>query len=219
MDPLDELLPPLLEEASLGLSIHFHRQGGTLPASLAGSENDVVGKWVVDVQPSRNEAFLSWDETELVSGSLTLSAPDAPSLIVGGSGEGQAKTYTRVVNPELEASLGPYRIREAYLDDPDGSKTYDTLMELSGGPSVSFSVDDGVPWWAGTDFRVGDFGGGTIGGVDFRSRIEEIELNADDSGTARYTPKIGKAAAPPEVQVARAVARITADLAAEKRRR
>lgn len=219
MDPLDKLLPPLLEAASLGLFIHFHRKGGHLPPELTDVGPDAEGKWIVEIVPSRNDPALAWDEAELVKGSLTLSAPGAPHLTIGGAGEGVEKTYGYAENAGLVASLGPYRLPEAYVDDPDGTKTAEALYDLQGGVSVAFSVDDGVPWWAGTDFRIGDFGGGTIGGVDFRSRIEEIELNADSSGVARYTPKIGQAIPPPEVQVARAVARITADLEAEKRRR
>ena len=220
MDPLDKLIPPLLEAASLGLFIHFHRRGGHLPPELSDLEGpESEGKWIVEVLPSRNEAHLAWDEAELVKGSLTLSAPGAPYLVIGGEGEGQEKTYSYAENAALAASLGPYRLREDYLDDADGTKVVETLRELQGGASVAFSVDDGVPWVAGEDFRIGDFGGGTIGGVDFRARIDEIELAADDSGEARFTPKIGQAIPPPEVQVARAVARIAADLAAEKRRR
>lgn len=219
MDPLVEVIPPILETASLGLTIRFHRQGGDLPESLEDSSPNLEGKWIVDAVPSRNEPHLAWDEAELVSGTLDLTAATAPRLTVGGAGEGVEKVYAEVVNQELETSLGPYRLREAYLDDTDGTKTGAALAELTGGVSVAFAVDDGVPWWAGTDFRVGDFGGGTIGGVDFRSRIEEIELTADETGTARYVPKIGKAVPPPEVQVARAVAQITADLEAQKRRR
>lgn len=219
MDPLDKLLPALLEEASLGLFIHFHRRGAELPPEFADLGPDAEGKWLVQVLPSRNEPHLAWDEAELVKGTLTLTAPGAPHLTIGGPGEGLEKTYAEAVNSSLAESLGPYRLREAYVDDADGTKTSQALADLSGGVSVDFAVDDGVPWWAGTDFRIGDFGGGTIGGVDFRARIEEIELNADATGESRYSPKIGKAAEPPEVQVARAVARITADLAAEKRRR
>lgn len=219
MDPLDELLPPLLEMASLGLSIHFHRKGGALPPELADMGPDAEGKWIVEVHPSRNEASLSWDEAELVKGTLELSAPGGSRLIIGGAGEGVAKVYAEAVNASLEDSLGPYRLREAYLDDTDGTKTEAALQAIQGAVSVNFEVDDGVPWWAGEDFLVGDFGGGTIGGVDFRARIGEIELNADASGVARYMPKIGNATPPPEVQVARAVAQIKADIAAEKRRR
>ena len=219
MDPLDKVIPPLLEAASMRLTVHLHRPGGHLPASLSDYAAGAVGRWVVDVTPSRNDDFLSWDEAELVNGTLTLSAPTASRLIVGGAGEGVEKVYTEVVNADLEASLGPYRLREAYVDDADGTKTDAALADMAGQVSVAFSVDDGVPWWAGEDFQVGDFAGGTIGGVDFRARIEEIELTADDTGTARYVPKIGQAIPPPEVQVARAVARIADDLAAERRRR
>ena len=219
MDTLEEILPPLLDAASLGLFVHLHRKGGHLPAGMEDLGPDAEGKYLVEVLPSRNDAWLSWDEAELVKGSLTISSPGAPRLTVGGAGEGIEKVYTEVVNPTLEDSLGPYRLREAYLDDPDGTKTDAELEALSGGALVDFEVDDGVPWWAGEDFRVGDFAGGTIGGVDFRSRIEEIELVADDTGTARYVPKIGKASPPPEVAVALAVQRLTADLQAERRRR
>ena len=84
MDPLDKLLPPLLEMASLGLQIHFHRKGGHLPETLADMGPEAEGQWIVSVVSSRNEAFLSWDEAELVKGSLTLSAPGASALTIGG---------------------------------------------------------------------------------------------------------------------------------------
>ncbi|MGK9270502.1 siphovirus ReqiPepy6 Gp37-like family protein [Williamsia muralis] len=219
MTTLFELFAPAMDAASMGWSIHTHQTGDELPPTLADS-GVTAGTIVVDCLPARANPWLTWDEAELGKGSMTFTAPTGTAVTIGGSGEGVEKVYSEIRDDELAASLGPYGLPEVYVDDgQDGGKGPEKLAAVSGGVSVNFDVEDGQPWIAGRDYRVGDFGSGLIAGVPWRAQIGEIALSADVTSGVAYAPKLGQPSPPPEVLVAQAVRRLAADVLAERRHR
>lgn len=220
MDYVWELYKNALAVSGVGVTLEMYYDGDELPPSLA--EGSVApGTLIMDARTPVNDQSLNWTEDELVKGSLQLTAPTALRLVVGYGGDKLDKRYDVYWDDELLEAAGPYALQEAYLDEPgyDLAKIEAKRREIAGSQAVSFDVDDGAPWTFGEDYELGDFGGGTIGGVDFRAQITEVQFKADNTGLVTYTPKMGAPMPPEEVQVARAVARLSADVAAERRRR
>ena len=227
MDSVWELITKTTGPTGIGLAMWMYYAGDPLPPSLeAGSV--APGTLIMDAITPRNDPALNWNEDELVKGSLSIQAPGAQRVVVGYGGDKTAKKYDVYWDNDLLDAAGPYALQETYVDDAEYWKPGQSInmekvnakqAEMSGSRAASFEVIDGAPWTYGVDYELGDFGGGTIGGVDFRAQITEVQLKAESSGLVTYIPKMGEPLPPEEIQMARALARLSADVQADRRRK
>jgi hypothetical protein len=231
MTQTSELIDKSLTAANLGVEVTMHRTGRALPASLQGFEPP-DGTLVLDFIRTRSNPRLLWDAQQLSSYKLSSSMGMGYRAITGGEGTGTARVFTEYVDTTVRDRVGKYGLPEIYVDNEgtEGGEanytaagsaspsTLDALAAAAGKFGVTFSVADGVPWFAGTDWWVADYANARIAGQVFSALITAVELSESDDGV-EYTPTIGEAQPGRPEAVADVLARVIADIRKRQARR
>lgn len=229
MTTMSELTDKVLAPAGFGFEVIMHRTGRPLPAGLQGFEPP-DGTLVVDLIAGRSTGRLLWDQQQLAKFSVSSTEGTAYRAITGGQGQGTDRTFTEYVDAATRDRVGRYGLPELYVDN-DGTSgdeapakvpspaTLDALAEAAGKLAVTFEVQDGRPWYAGTDWWLADYGSARIGGEVFTAQIGGVELkeNADDGVV--YSPQFGGTAPGSPEAVTEAIARLTSELRRRQARR
>jgi len=219
MDALDELLTVPLSASNLSMRAYTWLPGDVQPPGLTLTAPTVV----FDPKQMTDKSWLQWSTSvgSLSDVHLTASAPSAYRTVLGLDGQDVDRRYYGYTNTDLQGTLGAFGFPELYVDATDLSDMDDPLpraqqklAEKAGTVSASFTVQDGVPWTYGTDYRVGDVGSFDVAGVQFRERITQVTATDNRDGGLVFTPQIGdpNASDSSDNAVIAAVQRIASDI-------
>jgi len=197
MHPLADRLFPAVELAGLG---------ATVVQSGAGLLVDVR-------EPATHPHELSETSGAIRAWSLARSAASATRVVVGGPGEGTARTFRAVTDAALETSIG--QVLEKFRDATDADTT--TLLDergavtlAEGAPTSGLSVDlvDTPDMRYGRHLLVGDVLTLRLGDVVVTDTLREVRMTWKPGTGPRVTPHVGLWDASPFDQLSRSVAQI-----------
>jgi len=197
MHPLADVLFPAVELAGLGALVS---QG---PDGL-----------VVDVrEPVVHEYELSESSGAIRSWKLARSAHDATRVVVGGPGEGTARTFRSVVDAALESATGDVlEVFKSATDASTNSLLDDrgalTLAETAPTSGLSVELADTPDLRYGTSFLVGDVVTLRVGDVAVTDTLREVRMTWSPSTGPQVVPVVGLWDASPVDALARAVSRL-----------
>lgn len=176
MHPLVDKLLPLVQADGLLWSL---RDGvvdvtqGSLFSTVLTSESGVLGSW-------------SWSE----------SLPTATRVVVGGSGEGTARTFRTYTDAVLEGLVGEVvevfkdsRMADGVTDlSPDAAEVF---AENAGAVSVSAVLNESPLFRWGVSYELGDRVPVQIGSVSATEMIRSVVVDQSPSEGDVVTPTIG----------------------------
>ena len=202
MDVLRDLLFPLATAAGLGISVV--QQGAGL---------------VLDVYvPTVRARVLTEDSGVLVGGNWTRTRASATDVIVGGQGEGTARTFRLVRDTGLATAIGT-RL-EVFTDATDLTTTADLdaragekLAEGAPAAGISLQLAETSTWRYGRTVRVGDVVTVQLAtGVTTTDVVGQVVLSHSKQDGLVVSPRVGdeSANAEPNAMLARALARVAA---------
>lgn len=197
MHPLADRLLPAVELAGLGVTV---RQG---PGGL-----------VLDVfEPTPFPRTLSEASGALREWELTGAGPDVTRVIVGGAGEGTARTFRAVSAPAREAEWGDVieTFRDARdSDDPAVLDARGNEVLAEGAPTSGFSVTladtPGVRY--GRDLTVGSLVTVNVAGTPVTDVLRQVTLTWTPRMGLRARPAIGERRDDPDLALTRLLAGI-----------
>lgn len=197
MHPLMDQLFPAVEDAGLGVTV---RQDG------AGLVLDVY-------EPSLFPRTLSVQGRTLKQVSMTRTRPTASRAIIGGQGEGTARTFRAVTDTARETKYGMKA--ETFCDardDNTGSvmdaRGYEALAEFGPKNGVSITLaGTGIFQYGPGGFHVGDRVPVKVAdGIVITEVIHECTLKWVSAGYASVEPAIGELTNQPERTTAKRIA-------------
>lgn len=198
MHPLMDQFFPAVEDAGLGVTV---RQDGT---SL-----------VLDVyEPTTHPRTLSVKGRTLKHVNMTRSRPTASRAIVGGPGDGTARTFTQTVDAARETQYGmraeTFQDARDAKDDPEAGTTAAGIMAARAqetitehGPKNGVSITlagAGIFQYGPGGFHVGDrIPVRVTDGIVITEVIREVTLRWVTKGYATTDPSIGELTNEPEL--------------------
>lgn len=202
MDNLRDLLLPYADIGGIGVSV---RQG------ISGLDFDCY-------VPTVRTQLLNEASGILAGGSWSRTGPSATDVIVGGQGEGVARTFRRVTNEGRVTEWGT-RV-EAFRDATDVSTAAEldargalTLAEGAPGAGISLELAETATFRYGRTVRVGDVVTVEIApGFTLTDVVRSVVLaHGRDSGLT-VTPRAGAetSTADPNATLAKAISRLAA---------
>jgi hypothetical protein len=179
--PIYDRLFPVVDQAGIGVTV---RQGG---AGL-----------ILDCYATRDyEHHLSAEAGTVIGGTYSLAAPNATRVVVGGTGEGIARTFKGFPNAARETDWND--IIEVFQDARDSStgdvyadRAAETLAEGAplAGLSLELTETDHFRY-GGDGLRVGDRVTAEVRGQLFTDVLREVRLSWDKGGDVA-TPVVGE---------------------------
>jgi hypothetical protein len=207
MDKLADKLLPVVEQAGVGILV---RQSGS-------------GLLVTARQPVTHAQVLTEENAAIRQWSLSDSAPDATRVIVGGPGEGTARTFRLVTDATAETDWGD--VIEGFLDATDVSTN--TLLDARGtaflaenaaktGLNLELADTPGLRLLR--DFNVGDVLTLSVAGVAITETVQEATLGWDPKDGVTVKPTVGGWDGNPGKKFGRLVAAIAKNVGRTTRR-
>lgn len=207
MDPLADKLFPAVEQAGVGLTV---RQSGS-------------GLLVEARQPTTRPQVLTEESAAVRSWSLSTSSPDATRTVVGGQGDGTARTFRVVTDSTAETAWGD-KI-EGFQDATDAATT--ALLDARGaqanaenaaksGLSVELADTPGLRLLR--DFQMGDVLTLAVGGVTVTDTLREATLSWSATDGVQVTPSVGGWDATPGRQLMDVITRMVRAVAKQQKR-
>lgn len=200
--PLYERLYPALDQAGVGVTV---RQSG---AGL------VVDCYVPKVFPTT----LSEASGTLTGWDYSTSAPKATRVVVGGQGEGTARTFKQYVDTSLETVWGDKL--EVFQDARDSAaagiyaeRATETLAEGApmSGFSLSLSETENFRYGGTEGVHVGDMVTVKVGSLIVTDVLREATLTWDAGNGETITPVIGERTDDPNKALAKRLRTLSAD--------
>ena len=202
MHQLYDRLMPAIEQAGLGVSV------------LRDGENGLV----VDVyEPRLYPHILSVEGGTITAGSATFSRPTATRVVVGGQGEGTARTFKQYVDTAREAEWGD--IVEVFQDarDSESGDVYqeraaETLAEGAPKTGLSLSLSETAHFrYGGDGVHVGDKVRVNVRGLEVTEVLREAVLSWTPDAGDVATPVLGERKDDPSTMIATSLRRLAAD--------
>lgn len=180
MEPVVDKLVPLLEQAGLGMTV-----------TQAGAG------WLVDVvvPVTRTQVFTTASGI-VAGGSWKKSPPSATRVVVGGGGEGEARTFRTVRDSPAEVLWG---VREVFRDARDTldvavmtQRGQETLTEQSAKRGLSLVLSETSAMRYGRALAVGDRVTLEIApGVTVTELVREVTFGHSAGDGLSVVPKVG----------------------------
>lgn len=195
MHPLADQMFPALEDAGIGVSVRQATSAPGVPADL-----------VLDVyEPQTHPRTLSVKGRTLKKVSMTRKRPTASRVVIGGQGEGTARTFRYLVDTTREAQYGmrAETFRDA-RDDNDpavmDARGQETLTENGPKNGVSLTLAGaGIFQYGPGGFHVGDRIPVRVqDGITITEVIRECTLTWKSPQHATEDPSIGELTDQPE---------------------
>lgn len=203
MDVLRDLLIPLAAAAGIGVTIR---------------QDDGDGLVLDCYTPTVRTLVLTENSGVLVAGQWTRTIDAATDVVVGGQGDGTARTFRLVRSTARAAALG-WRA-ETFKDATDLTSTADldargaqTLAESAAGAGVSLQLAETSTWRYGRAVRVGDLVPIALSnGLTITQQVGSVVLTHDKRTGLTVSPRVGDdtAASRPDAVLARALSRVAA---------
>lgn len=190
--PAYDRLFPAVDQAGIGVTV---RQEG-------------AGLLLDCYTPRTYPHTLSPESGTVVGGTYTLAAPTATRVVVGGQGEGVARTFKGFTEPARETEWTD--IIEVFQDARDSSvgdvyaeRATETLAEGAPLSGLSLELSETPHFrYGGDGLRIGDRVPASINGQLFTDTLREVQLSwAKDGDLA--TPIIGERTDDPDVKLAK----------------
>jgi hypothetical protein len=207
MDRLADKLFPVVEQAGVGITV---RQSG-------------AGLLVEARQPVSRPQILTPETGAVRQWSLSRTAPDATRVIIGGPGEGTARTFRAVADAAAETAWAD--VVEGYHEATDvatsallDARGTTFLAENSAKSGLSVELADTPGLRYARDLLVGDVVTLDIGGVLVTDTVQEATLSWDPKDGVTVKPTVGGFDSSPLASVGRQVAAIAKNVARTTRR-
>lgn len=193
--PLYDRLFPAVDLAGIGVTV---RQGGT--------------GLVLDCYTPRTYSHeLSPGAGTVVGGSYSLTGPTATRVVVGGQGEGVARTFKSYPDAARETDWGD--IIEVFRDARDSEqgdvyaeRAAESLAEGAPMSALSLVLSETKHFTYGGDngLRIGDRMPAEANGITLMDTLREVQLKFDNDGD-KATPIIGELTDDPNVVIAKQI--------------
>lgn len=208
MHPLADRLFPAVDTAGIGVTV---RQDGT--------------NRLLDVYTPRvYDKVLSEAGGHITDWEWTKARPGGTRVVVGGQGEGTARTFIGLTDAAREAEYG--EILEVYRDARDADNP--TLLNKRG----QESLDDNRPLaglkltlaetdtfrYGGNGVRVGDIVTVDVGGVLITDVLREVVLSFTPQNGFLVSPSVGEKSSSPETTIRSAIAALAKRLSNQEKR-
>jgi hypothetical protein len=207
MDKLADKLFPLVEQAGVDLTV---RQSGS-------------GLLVEARQPVTHAQVLTAESGAIRNWSLSRTAPDATRVVVGGQGDGTARTFRARTDATAETAWG--RIVEGYTEATDVTTTAlldargdAALVENAAKSGLSLELADTPGLRLFRDFMVGDVVTLLVAGIPITDTVREATLSWTAREGVKVTPSVGGWDNSPLKKFGRDVAAIAKNVAKLTRR-
>lgn len=195
---LAEVVYPALEAANRGIKIYQWNPGDPEPFLLTGLLSTPC--LLVEIYTPADKGYVTWTPLlGITSGTASTTAPTATRVIVGGQGEGTARTFAEH-RGTLQDEWGPLFVREVFVDARDATDAA-TLAQrgaeglAAGGPSGALTAitTDGEPWLVGNDYNRGDRVriAAVTGEVISTEPVRSITFTVTGKDGVRVIPQIG----------------------------
>jgi hypothetical protein len=226
MNPMQDVLRPILADANWRVTTRTWFPGDDQPFPGASLNTPMT---VVDVVATGTGEVLRWSTSsgQLVTWKYQAQAAGYDRSIVGGAGDGTARTFVEVEDEDRSSIGGPWRFSETFVDSRDvqGNDSMSALLQrgtesnTDGAPTsmIAVEVRDGIPWTFGASgedtYREGDVATVDLFGTEITDRISAVTVTEDTS--LRVVPQIGNASATATADplLLRAVRRLQTSLA------
>lgn len=198
MHPIYDRLFPAFEQAGLGVRVW--QEGAGL---------------MVDVyQPALYPRELSVESGTLIGGSYSTSSPEVTRVIVGGQGEGVARTFKQYIDSNREADWGDIievlqDARDSESGDVYQERAWETINE--GSPKAGFSLELSETKhfrYGGNGVHVGDQVPVRFGKLLITDVLREAEISWTHEGGDLTTPIVGEQQDDPNRKLARSLRRL-----------
>lgn len=211
----NELGPALrdaAEDAGVAVNARIWLPGDDLPDDVSVP----VGGVIVTVDAPRERHWVSWQDSDLPSGTVELtgataavgvtetkaSGGDGDSNGAGGTG-GQAASYGTVTDQTAIGQLGQWAGLETKLAATEADEDpADKMTDYRETTAAEAEAPDGGPFYIGTDYVLGDEVVLDIGTVTATAVVTEVDQDIE-MGISTLTPTIGDPVLPPDVAVIR----------------
>lgn len=206
-DKLADKLFPAVEQAGVGILV---RQSG-------------AGLLVSARQPVTKPQILTPESGAVRSWSLSRTAPDATRIVVGGPGEGTARTFRLRTDAAAEAAWG--RVVEGFLDATDvntntllDARGDAALVENAAKSGLSLELADTPGLRLMRDFLPGDVVTLLVAGVPITDTVQEATLGWTAREGVTVKPAVGGYDASPLTTVGKLIGAIAKNVARTTRR-
>ena len=189
MHPIADRVLPLVDQAGIGVDIRQQGTGLVLDCYL----------------PRQVPQVLSEESGVVVGWQWTTTAPSATRVVVGGQGEGTAREFVQVVDPDRENLWGETIevFRDARdTDEPDvlTQRGQETLAEGAATTGLSLTLAESRGWAYGRSVRVGDRVTTRIApGAAITDILREAQIVWDVDQGLTVTPVVGERSDDPSV--------------------
>lgn len=198
MQPILDVIRPALEAANRGIRLYQWNRGDPVPFFLTGQLSQPCV--LVEMYTCQDRPYVNWTPLlGIESGTASATPPSVTRVVVGGQGEGTARTFQGYTEPTRETNVGSLGWIEQFVDARDATTTAEltqraseTFTEGSGTTSLDVSAVDGDPWIVGVHYGLGDLVRVTpVEGVTRIDKVRSITVTNDRREGIRITPKIG----------------------------
>lgn len=193
---LAEVAYAALEAANYGIKMYQWNPGDPVPFFLSSLAAPTI---LVDIGSPSDRTYVKWTPLlGIAQGTASTEAPTVTRVVVGGQGEGTARTFLSVIDTTLETAWG--FIREKFVDARDATDTAtmtqranEALAEGAPRGSLSVTTIDGEPWIVGVDYNRGDRVriAAVTGEVISTEVVRSITFSVSGSEGVTVTPQIG----------------------------
>lgn len=201
MAPLADALLPAVEQAGIDITVR---------------QQD-AGLYVAVREGTQHPRALTEESGALRSWSHSSSAPEASRIVVGGQGEGVARSFRQVVDGERETLYG--EISEAFLDATDvttsaqlDARGSQQLAERAATSGLSVTLADAPSLRLLRDIHVGDRLAIRIGPVEVIDVLREATISWRPDTGLRVTPAVGGWTSSPQRELVNIVSRIAREV-------
>lgn len=215
-----EVIYPALESANRGIRLFQWNPGDEKPFFLSGPGQLEQACILAEIYKPEDKPWITWTPVlGLNSGTASTSAPKVTRVVIGGQGEGTARTFEGYPDAALEAQWGSLHLRETFVDARDEADAATRATRAAealaaGQPSGGLTVTcvDGDPWTVGNDYNLGDRVriAAITGEVISTETVRAITVTTTPGEGPQVTPQIGDPSATSDPD--QALARIIRDL-------
>ena len=198
--PMYDRLFPAVDVAGIGVTVRQDSRGLLLDC----------------YEPRDYGHRLSPESGTVIGGSYTLNGPTATRVVVGGQGEGVARTFKGYTDPAREAEwtdiIEVFRdARDSSVGDVYAERANETLAEGAPMAGLSLELSETKHFrYGGDGLRIGDRVTAVIDGQEFTDTLREVVLTWDKDGD-QATPIVGERHDDPDLRLAKSIRALKRD--------
>lgn len=190
--PAYDRLFPMVDQAGIGVTV---KQSGN-------------GLLLDCYAPRNYPHLLSMESGTIVGGSYSLAGPNATRVVVGGSGDGVARTFRTFPDSAREVDWNDVievmkDARDSGAGDIYATRANEALADGSPMAGLSLELSESKHFrYGGDGLRVGDLVAAQINGQAYADTLREVRLSWDKSGD-QAIPIIGERKDDPDLALAK----------------